>query len=286
MTPRRRRHRHDPRGRVTARVGGTVLLVVVALGALTAAVASAVRSAGGSAAQVPARVVVVPVTPGAGATARVPPPTLGVGPRPPATPGSVLSEAPQPVQPVAPPVVTAPAPTVPSRAVGRTNRGRLENGVLLPAAGPNHTTWDMTEDVTPNRDWRRVGTDRLVRTILTVAARHRRAHPGAPRIVISDLSLPEGGRFGPEYGGLGHASHQNGLDVDIAYPRADGQEIGVERVTEIDRELSQALVDAFVKAGAQYVFVGPRTRLRGPKAVVQVIPHHDDHLHLRIPNVG
>ena len=283
---------HDPRGRVTMRVGGTALLVVLALGALTAAVASAVRSTRGSAAQAPARVVVVPATPGASATAPAAPPALGLGPpgpagpRLPATPGSVLSPARQPAEPAEPPVVTAPARTLPSRAVGRTNRGRLENGVLLPAEGANHTTWDLIENVTPNRDWRRVGTDRLVRTILTVAARYRRAHRDAPRVVVNDLSLPEGGRFGPEYGGLGHASHQNGLDVDVSYPRADGQEIGVERVTEIDRELSQALVDAFVKIGAQYVFVGPRTRLRGPKAIVQVIPNHDDHLHLRIPNVG
>jgi len=270
---------------VSLRPLSTALLVVV-LGALTAVVASAVRSPRGSAAQAPAQVVVVPGAPGVSATAPAAPRTPGRGPRLPATPGSVLSEAPQPVPPVDPSVVPSLTPTVPSRAVGRTNRGRLEHGVLFPAEGTNHTTWDMVERVTPNRDWRRVGTDRLVRTLLTVAARYRRAHRDAPRVVISDLSLPEGGRFGPEYGGLGHASHQNGLDVDVVYPRSDGREVGVKRVGEVDRQLSQALVDAFVKAGAQYVFVGPRTHLRGPKAVVQVIGHHDDHLHVRIPNVG
>ncbi len=271
---------------MSVRLGGTALLVAVALGAVTAAVASAVRSPRGTAAHAPARIVVVPATPGVSATAPAASRTPGLGPGLPATPGSVLSKAPQPVAPVEPPVVTAPAPTVPSRAVGRTNRGHLEHGVLLPAEGADHTTWDMVERVTPNRDWRRVGTDRLVKTLLAVAARYRRAHRGAPRVVISDLSLPEGGRFGPEYGGLGHASHQNGLDADIVFPRSDGQEIGVDRVGEIDRRLSQALVDAFVSAGAQYVFVGPRTHLRGPNGVVQVIPHHDDHLHVRIPNVG
>lgn len=271
---------------MSVRVGGTLLLVVVAIGALTAAVASAVRSTRGTAAQTLARVVVMPVTPSVGATAPAAASVPGLGPRRPATPGSVLSEAPQPVPPAEPPVVTPPTARLPSRAVGRTNRGRLENGVLLPAAGTDHTTWDMIEHVTPNRDWRRVGTDRLVRTLLAVAGRYRSAHRDAPRVVISDLSLPEGGRFGPEYGGLGHASHQNGLDADIVYPRSDGREIGVERVTEIDRQLSQALVDAFVEAGAQYVFVGPRTHLRGPKAVVQVIGHHDDHLHVRIPNAA
>jgi murein endopeptidase len=154
--------------------------------------------------------------------------------------------------------------------------------VLLPAEGPDHTTWDAIDQVHPNRDWRRVGTDRLVRTILTVAAKYRRENPGAPRVVVSDLSLPQGARFGPEYGGLGHASHQNGLDVDVAYPRKDRQEIGVERVQQVDRKLAQALVTAFVEAGAQYVFVGPRTGLKGPRAIVQPLGNHDDHLHFRL----
>ncbi|MDQ3632721.1 MAG: penicillin-insensitive murein endopeptidase, partial [Actinomycetota bacterium] len=208
----------------------------------------------------------------------------GVGPRLPATPGPALSAEPKPTKSAETRVVTVPATTVPSRALGRPHRGRLANGVLLAPQGADHVTWDAIEKLSPNRDWRLVGTDRLVRTLLTVAASYRRAHPGAPRVVISDLSLPQGGSFGPEYGGLGHASHQNGLDVDVAYPRADGQEIGVDRVGQIDRELSQALVDAFVAAGAQYVFVGPRTRLRGPRSVVQKLARHDDHLHLRIPN--
>ena len=38
----------------------------------------------------------------------------------------------------------------------------------------------------------------------------------------------------------------------------------------------------FVRAGAQYVFVGPRTGLRGPPKVVMTLGNHDDHLHVRI----
>ena len=261
---------------------GVVLLIALALGALTAAVASAVRSSRGSSMPA-ARVVAMPVTPEAGATAPGVAPVPGAAPRLPSAPGPALPVAPQPVRPVEPPVVGAPARATPSRAVGRPNAGRLIGGVLLPGEGANHTTWDALQQVRPNRDWRRVGTDRLVRMILTVAAEYRAANPEAPRVVVSDLSLPEGGPFGPEYGGLGHASHQNGLDVDIAYPRTDRQEIGVDRVGEIDRGLSQALVTAFVRAGAEYVFVGPRTGLRGPAGVVQGLGNHDDHLHLRIP---
>ena len=39
-----------------------------------------------------------------------------------------------------------------------------------------------------------------------------------------DLSRTHGGKFGRNFGGLGHASHQNGLDADILYPRKDGTE--------------------------------------------------------------
>ena len=256
------------------------LLVALAVGALTAAVASAVRSGRGAA---PGRVVAVDVMPAVRATGpTASPPRLGAAPALPATPGPRLSASPVPALAASspPPVVAEPAP---SRAVGLPFRGRLVNGVLLPADGADHTTWDAVEQGSPNRDWRRVGTDRLVATLLRVAAAYRAADPGAPRVVISDLSLPQGGRFGTEYGGMGHASHQNGLDVDIAYPRRDGREVGVDRVGEIDRARSQALVDAFVRAGAQYVFVGPRTRLRGPQGVVQALGNHDDHLHLRLP---
>ncbi len=246
------------------------LLVLLLAGAFTAAMASAVRSTvdGGEAS-----------TTGIAASG----PTGAALPVAPAVGTPPLLRDPAPV-PVARPAVRVPAPVRPSRALGKPNRGRLARGVLFPADGPDVATWDAVLRTTPNRDWRRVGTDRLVRTILTVAADYRRRHPGAPRVVVSDLSLPQGGRFGPEYGGLGHASHQNGLDVDIAYPRRDGREVGVNRVGEIDRGLSQALVDGFLGAGAQFVFVGPRTGIEGP-GNVQTLENHDDHMHVRIPNV-
>ena len=38
----------------------------------------------------------------------------------------------------------------------------------------------------------------------------------------------------------------------------------------------------FVVQDAQYVFVGPSLGLRGPRRIVQVLTHHDDHLHVRL----
>jgi murein endopeptidase len=170
-----------------------------------------------------------------------------------------------------------------STAVGTHTAGRLEHGVRLPAAGLTFFTWDPVLRRAPNRAWRRWGTDRLVRVLLSVARDHRLAHPHAPRMAIGDLSRPRGGDFGPQFGYIGHASHQNGLDADVYYPRADGRERAPANASEIDRGLSQELVDRFVAAGAEVVFVGPATGLRGPPGVVTPLVQHDNHLHVRLP---
>ena len=169
-----------------------------------------------------------------------------------------------------------------SRAIGRPWAGRLVRGVRLPSEGADFFTWDPVLRGSPNRAWRRWGTNRLIRVVLRVLRAHRAAHSFAPRVGIGDISRPYGGNFGRRFGGIGHASHQNGLDVDIYYPRLDGLERRAGRVGQVDLELSQDLVDRFVAVGAEYVFVGPRTRLRGPRRRVVPLVHHDDHLHVRI----
>jgi murein endopeptidase len=176
------------------------------------------------------------------------------------------------------------AETRQSYALGQPWDGRLLNGVQLPREGPDHFTWDPHLKQTPNRPWRRWGTSRLVETVLHVLSEHRAAHPGGPRIGVGDLSRPRGGDFGARFGGLGHASHQNGLDVDVYYPRRDRREVRATQVAQIDRALSQDLVNRFVREGALKVFVGPRTPLRGPRRIVRALVHHDDHMHVRLRN--
>jgi hypothetical protein len=183
-----------------------------------------------------------------------------------------------------------------STPAGTPNAGHLIDGVKLPHEGVHFFTWDPVRWTSPNPPARRFGTDRLVRTILEVAREHRRANPGAPRVAVGDLSRPQGGsfdathgivgEFGPGRGTLGHVSHQNGLDVDIYYPRRDRRERGPTRLEQVDLELAQDLVDRFVAAGAQHVFIGPDTPLAGPPGVVQVQPRHNDHIHVRLPPAG
>jgi murein endopeptidase len=206
--------------------------------------------------------------------------------------GSEGGSAPPPpttVPPPAPATVPVPAPRPfprihwrRSRAVGLPYAGRLVRGVRLPPEGRDFFTWDPVLRRSPNRWWRRYGHDRLIRTLLRVLAEYRAGNPGAPRVGIGDISRPRGGDFGPRFGSIGHASHQNGLDVDFYYPRRDRRELRADRVRRIDRALAQDLVDRFVAARARYVFVGPHTRLRGARRIVQVLAHHDDHLHVRL----
>ena len=171
-----------------------------------------------------------------------------------------------------------------SRALGEPfSHGRLVGGVQLPALGADYFTWDPVYNRIPNRGRRRWGTDRLVRTLLTVIDQYRAERSSAQRVGIMDLSREYGGPFGREYGGLGHASHQNGLDADVLYPRKDGQEARATKPSEVDQAAAQDLLDRFVAAGAVKVFVGPHLHdLHGPKNVVVPLIYHDDHMHVRI----
>jgi hypothetical protein len=174
-----------------------------------------------------------------------------------------------------------------SRSLGVPWEGRLIGGVQLAADGDEFVTWDPVRKRSPNRGWRRYGNSRLVSTLLGVLREYAAAHPAAPRVVVGDLSRRGGGDFGARFGGIGHASHQNGLDVDVYYPRRDRRERPPRVPRQIDRRLAQDLLRRFVAAGAAKVFVGPSTGLRGPPAIVEVLPaYHDNHMHVRLAGDG
>lgn len=204
------------------------------------------------------------------------------------------SDATRPAEP-APPAVAAPPPAAPaarplprivwrdSRSLGSPSAGVLVRGMRLPVEGPDFFTWDPVQRERGNRAWRRFGADGTIRRVLRVVRAHRRAERVAPRVGIGDISRPRGGDFGARYGLPGHSTHQSGLDVDLYYPRRDRRELAPVRVGQVDRRLSQDLVDRFVAAGAELVLVGPATGLRGPSGVVIPYVNHDNHLHVRFP---
>jgi Penicillin-insensitive murein endopeptidase len=187
-----------------------------------------------------------------------------------------------------------PKPRPPARTLARTTEfarvewrrassfglpysGRLVDGTQLPVEGPDWVTWNPITDSRPNQPNRLYGNERTIRTILSVITAYRTAHAGAPRVVVGDISLRDGGWMD------GHVSHQNGLDVDVYYPRLDRYLSAPIDPSQIDRDLAQDLLDRFVAAGAQIIFVGYSTGLRGPSGVVVPYPNHENHMHVRFP---
>jgi hypothetical protein len=165
-------------------------------------------------------------------------------------------------------------------SIGLWFSGRLEDGTQFPVEGPDWVTWNPVTDSVPNAPRRLYGNERTIRTLIEVIEAYRAAHPKAPRVVVGDISFEDGGRMDA------HVSHQNGLDVDIYYPRRDGTLRAPRSREAIDRRLSQDLLDRFVAAGAHMVFVGYSTDLHGPREIVIPYPNHEDHMHVRFPARG
>jgi hypothetical protein len=197
----------------------------------------------------------------------------------PATPAPVPKPRERAPKPVARPAVE----WRDSHALGTANDGSLADGVRLPREGPGFYTYNPATQQPPGGSERTWGTDTLVRQILGLGAWWAKANPGAPRLGIGDLSLEHGGPFtGPV---VGHASHENGLDVDIRLVRRDGAE-GAVTASTYDQERTQKVVDFLVAHGASLVLKGPSLNLYGPPGVVVTWPNHDDHIHARFPNPG
>ena len=165
-------------------------------------------------------------------------------------------------------------------SVGLPYGGRLVDGTQLPVEGADWVTWNPNTDSVPNLRHRLYGNERTIRAIVSVIGGYRAAHPAAPRVVVGDISLEHGGTMDQ------HVSHQNGLDVDIYYPRLDRHLSAPIATSQVDRVLAQDLLDRFVAAGARVVFVGYSTGLRGPSGVVVPYPNHENHMHVRFPQPG
>ncbi|HEV8551413.1 MAG TPA: penicillin-insensitive murein endopeptidase [Polyangiaceae bacterium] len=208
--------------------------------------------------------------------------------------------------------LSTPSPLAPSfrGTVGAPNSGVQTDGVELPVAGPGFVRYRPLGA-------HHFGRPRLVAALTRIARELAESDPGAPPLVIGDLS----GRFGGKIDG--HQSHRTGRDVDLLYQyltpggartTAPGfihvEADGLARVPDdgqilrLDVEHEWRLVKALVTApelSVQFMFASRNVEallvdyalargepldvvLRAQSVLWQPVDSlpHDDHIHLRI----
>jgi murein endopeptidase len=173
---------------------------------------------------------------------------------------------------------SAPEPRCPSRSTGSAGSGRLFCGKLLPATTSLWVTYHPLTGAYPNSPARRWGSDSMLRTVEIVTQAYWQRFRNAPRVVVGDISLRRGGSFGA------HASHQQGLDVDVYYPRrGDGRARTPRGPGEVDRRRAQWLVERFARERAEVVFVGVRVGIRRTRSNIKYLgAAHETHFHVRL----
>ena len=185
-----------------------------------------------------------------------------------------------------------------SQSIGTPGRGSLEGAVPM-VDGPGRSL-----KMIPWKSWATVET---VATLDRVLAEWRRRYPDADPVLVGNMSAPSGGKLQP------HSSHQSGRDVDLSYPqiRDEKEELNWREMSAVnlDREMTWNLMKLLVESGAvEHIFIDtklqkllhewavehepvPKRKLgrwleypRRPGstgAIVQHVPGHTDHLHVR-----
>jgi murein endopeptidase len=160
----------------------------------------------------------------------------------------------------------------PSRSIGSPGNGRLMDGVLFPAQGPDYFAWNFRDQRIGGSDATRWGDCHVVRAVLLGLAAYRTRNPDASPVAVGDMSLRHGGEIDH------HSTHENGRQIDLYYPRSDGARREPHTVAQVDLRLALELVRAMLAAGADRVLIGPHIRISTSSRVIHW-PHHDDHLH-------
>lgn len=179
-------------------------------------------------------------------------------------------------------------------SIGSPNAGLLFNPQLMPEG----RLWSIRN---PRETW---GTTETINFVIGAIESVERQFPGSPRLVIGDISRPDGGRLN------WHASHQVGRDVDIglyhkrevddfmrgrlsnldiprtwALVRALVTETDVHRIF-LDRIIQRYLYDHALAIGENELWLdvlfGRHTG--GKDAIIQHVRRHRDHIHARFYN--
>ena len=163
----------------------------------------------------------------------------------------------------APPKPALPVPkTKGSHAVGKPAAGALYGPQKIPLKG-------KTISILPDhRDrHRNYATEALVTLLTATSADFFKAHKR--RVLVGDLSAKRGGKIS------GHASHQNGLDADLAlfYTNAKGKPVEAKEFIALDETGASKNQKLFFDATASWLFV--KALLEHPEVQVQYVFLYD-----------
>ncbi|HSD25939.1 MAG TPA: penicillin-insensitive murein endopeptidase [Vicinamibacteria bacterium] len=183
-------------------------------------------------------------------------------------------------------------------ALGPLSIGTPDAGLLLnPVPFPEGSFWTVRD---PRESW---GTDETIGYVVTAIESVEARYPGSPRVVIGDLSNPNGGRLNR------HRSHQTGRDADIGFYYRRGEvdtfvtarrkdldlprtwalvralltDTDVDRIF-VDRSIISVLYAHALKEGEDRGWLDDVFGRSGDKGLIQHVRRHKDHLHVRFYN--
>jgi peptidoglycan hydrolase-like protein with peptidoglycan-binding domain len=135
----------------------------------------------------------------------------------------------------------------------------------IPQAGPGYDCYSTAGD--------RYGLPDVIEAVKYVCAEWEKLYPNGPRVGIGDISLPNGGPMPP------HASHDRGIDVDVALVAKTNEEIALTwDHPKYSNERTQQLIDLFLHnpvLGIRVIFFNdPNAKGVKPWA------GHDNHFHV------
>ena len=157
-----------------------------------------------------------------------------------------------------------------SNSISPSKADNIKANVLIPARGRGFITY--------NRDGNdQFGTARTIENIQTIAKIWHKNNPNIP-IQIGDISRKGGGSFRPI-----HASHKNGIDVDIRPIRKDGKPLPLNiqnNPNALDRDKMRELIKVIrqVNPNAIIYFNDPVLIKEG---LTTFMKGHFNHIHVR-----
>ncbi|HET6338816.1 MAG TPA: penicillin-insensitive murein endopeptidase [Polyangiales bacterium] len=158
-----------------------------------------------------------------------------------------------------PPEITAADLMVPvangAVSFGWPNGGRLLNGVMIPENPALYTVRNILHSY---------GSTHAIQTLQRALAAFRLKTKYDGEVLLWDMSVKRGGRFGP------HHSHRSGRDVDIAIPVRPGYPPETPASDDaVDWHATWSLIKSFIDTGeVKYVFLSRQRQAALYKAAV------------------